>query len=339
MAGAAFVLIGIGIAALIFDSGVSGDGSPTLLATTTSTPRPSSPPVAASATVPPSASMGSASSSTPRPSGSASPQNSVGPSQHPTGFVQVGDGFAYRAADGSSIPVQTVPGLEIRIERGRAIYYAMPSNRYGLRSGDYAGEFMPMVTMGQADGSSAATGGVVLTAPVVSTLTADRLAASPSKEDRWVVALPVDIRSTGKTIVDVSFDQFGLAGWNNTPRVVVRFGGSLPIVETNPSNGGFHVLVEELGVTSWQVIDPVRLNLPAGLIDPNHAMNQILIYGSGTPGVQRDVSHDGRAPVGQLMLTAGNDVSVSLVVAGSRAELGPDKVLTVNGVPVFVAVN
>jgi hypothetical protein len=39
------------------------------------------------------------------------------------------------------------------------------------------------------------------------------------------------------------------------------------------------------------------------------------------------------------MLSASGDVSVSLVVSGSRAELGPDKVLTVNGVPVFVAVN
>jgi hypothetical protein len=39
------------------------------------------------------------------------------------------------------------------------------------------------------------------------------------------------------------------------------------------------------------------------------------------------------------MLVAGGDVSVSLVVAGSRAELGPDKVLSVGDVPVFVASN
>ncbi|HEX7490765.1 MAG TPA: hypothetical protein VF337_03560 [Candidatus Limnocylindrales bacterium] len=339
MGGAAFALIAIGIAALVFDAGVPGVGSATPAATATGTPGSNSPAVVASPTVQITGPIGSGNSAPPRPSGSASPKASDGTSQHPAGFVQTGDVLAYRTADGSLIPVQAVPGLEVQVDRGRAIYVALPSNRYGLRSGDYAGEFMPLVTMGQADGSTAETGGIVLTSRVVSTLTADRLASIQSDSDRWVVALPVDIRTAGKTNVDVAFDQFGLAGWNNTPRVVVRFGGSLPIVETNPSNGGFHVLVEQLGVTSWQVIDPIRLSLPAGLIDPNHAMNQLLIYGSGTPSVQRDVTYDGRASVGQLMLSAGTDVCVSLVVAGSRAELGPDKVLTVNGVPVFAAVN
>jgi hypothetical protein len=37
------------------------------------------------------------------------------------------------------------------------------------------------------------------------------------------------------------------------------------------------------------------------------------------------------------MLTAASDVSVSLVVNGSRADLGADKVLTVGDVPIFVA--
>jgi hypothetical protein len=37
------------------------------------------------------------------------------------------------------------------------------------------------------------------------------------------------------------------------------------------------------------------------------------------------------------MLTASDEVSVSLVVNGSRADLGPDRVLKVGDVPVFVA--
>jgi hypothetical protein len=254
-------------------------------------------------------------------------------------FVAQGTGFAYQTSDGSLISVMPVPGLQVSIERGRAIYRALPSNRYGLAGGDYAGEFMPLVTMGQADGSSAATGGIVLSPPVASVLINDKLASIQSAADRWIVALPVDIRSAGKTPVDVSFDQFGLAGYSNTPRVLVRFSGSMPVVEANPSNGGYHVLVEELGVTSWQVIDPVRLSLPAGAIDPAHAMNQLLIYGSGNADVQRDVAYDGRAAMGQTMLSASGDLSVSLVADGARAELGPDKVLTVNSVPVFVAQN
>ncbi|MFI5258450.1 MAG: hypothetical protein ACHQ01_02395 [Candidatus Limnocylindrales bacterium] len=247
--------------------------------------------------------------------------------------------ITYYAADGSTVPVQPVPGLEVRLQSGRAVYYALASNKYGLKTGSYAGEFMPLVTMGQADGSSAETGGCVLDGHVVSKLISDALAAIQSDTDRWIVALPVDIRSAQGSPVDVSFDQFGLAGWSNTPRVVIQFSGSLKIVETIPSNGGFHVLVEELGVSAWQVIDPTRLTLATGAIDPAHAMNELLVYGSGTPSVQRDLLFDKRVLVGQPMLSATSDVSVSLVVNGSRAALGPDKVLTIGDVPVFVASN
>jgi len=135
------------------------------------------------------------------------------------------------------------------------------------------------------------------------------------------------------------FDRYGLSGWSNTPRVVIRFSGTLPVTEAVPTNDGFHVLVEQLGVTRWQVIDPLRLTLPTDAIDPAHAMNQLLIYGSGAPSVARDLFFDVRMAVGSVMLRAAGDVSVSLVVPGSRADLGPDKVLSVGDVPVFVSAN
>jgi hypothetical protein len=233
--------------------------------------------------------------------------------------------------------VEAVVGLEVRIQSGRAIYYALPGNRFGLKADSYAGEFVPLVTTGQADGSSAETGGIVLAGSVVTQLIQDKLATITSDFDRWIVALPVDIRPSLGSPVDVSFDQFGLSGWSNTPRVIVRFSGSLSVVEANPTNGGYHVLVEQLGVSAWQVIDPIRLGLPTGSIDPAHAMNQLLIYGTGAPSVQRDILYDRPVAVGQPMLSAANEVSVSLVVDSSRADLGPDKILTVGGAPVFVA--
>jgi hypothetical protein len=339
LAGAAIVLIAIGVAAIVFDAGVPGDGQASIAGVSPTPTRPRSPSAVVSPTSSPSRPVGSGIPGTPGPTNTASPVVSGEPSLHTTGFVQQGTGIAYHSADGSVIPVKPVAGLEVRLERGRAIYYALSGNRYGLGRGDYAGEFIPLVTMGQPDGSSAETGGLVLTGPVVATLIADKLASIQLKEDRWIVALPVDIRTVGKTAVDVSFDQFGLAGWSNTPRVVVRFGGSMPVVEANPTNGGFHVLVEQLGVTTWQVIDPVRLTLPPGVIDPAHAMNQLLVYGDGAPSVERDVHWDHRVSVGQQMLMAAGSVSVSLVAEGSRAELGPEKVLTVDDVPVFVAAN
>ena len=345
LSGAALVLIGIGVAALVFDSGLSVGGGATTSHAGTTRQLPTATPSGPVPTVrlSPSARGGSATLS---PSVSRSPAVSPGPSGQRTGFGLQGTALIYFAADGTAIPVASVPGCEVRLEGGKAVYYALAGNKFGLKTGSYAGEFKPLVAMGQSDGSSAVTGAVVMAGPVVAKMIADELAAIPAGDNKWIVALPVDIRTT-TSIVTVSFDQFGLAGWSNTPRVVVGYPGSLPVVEINPNNEGFHVLVEALGVTAWQVIDPKRLTMAPDAIDSTYAMNQLLIYGSGTPtipgvnGPPHDTLYDRKAgnpfPVGQVMLTATGDVSVSLVVNGSRSDLGPDRVLTVGDVPVFVA--
>jgi hypothetical protein len=343
LSGAALVLIGVGIAALVFDSGLYGGGGATISHGGTASPKQTFPTTNPSFLVRPSPSAGG--SGTPSPTVSSSPSASAGPTAHPVGFAVQNDALTYYAADGTVLPVTLVPGCEVRLEQGKAIYYALASNKYGLKTGSYAGEFKPLVTMGQADGSSAETGGLVMAGPVVAKMINDKLASIKTPGDKWIVALPVDIRST-TSIVSVSFDQFGLASWSNTPRVQVSFPGSLPIVEINPTNEGFHVLVEGIGVTAWQVIDPKRLTLAADAIDTAHSMNQLLIYGDGTPtipgtSVARNVYYDRKTgnpfAVGQLMLSATSSVSVSLVVEGSHLDLGPDKVLTVGDVPVFVA--
>jgi hypothetical protein len=337
LAGAAVVLIAIGVAALVFDAGFSNNGGVASNTAPSASAHASTPAPSPSPSPTPSVPAGSGIPATPSLALSPTPVVSASPSEHSARFVKVGDGFVYNADDGTQVPVPVVPGLGVAVNSGRATYFALASNRYGLKADSYAGEFMPLVTMGQPDGSNAQTGGAVLVGPVIGRLVADRLAAAQSDADRWVVALPIDIRKSSGSPVSVTFDNFGLAGWSNTPRVVVKFSGSLPVVEAVQANGGFHVLVEQLGVTRWQVIDPVRLGLPSDSIDPGHVMNELLVYGSGAPGVTRDKFFDVRAAVGSLMLTASGDVSVSLVVNGSRADLGADRVLTVGDVPVFVA--
>jgi hypothetical protein len=337
LTGVAVVLIVVGLTAVVIDPGFAHDGKATASGVGTTTPRPSSPAPSRSPSARPSQPLASGSAGTPRPSISSSPSVSAQPTERPTGFAQLGDGFVYYAPDGTTVPVAPVIGMEVRIESGKAHYYALASNKYGLAPDSYAGDFMPLVTMGQADGSSAETGGLVLAGPVVAKMVLDQLAAIKSDSDKWIVALPVDIRASFTSPVDVSFDQYGLAGWSNTARVVVRFSGSLPVVEAVPTNGGFHVLVEALGVTAWQVIDPIRLGLPPNTIDPAHVMNQLLIYGNGVPSLKSDYVFDQKVGVGQLMLKTTGDVSVSLVVNGSQRDLGPEKVLNIGGAPVFVA--
>jgi hypothetical protein len=328
---AAVALIIAGIAAVAVDSSVSGGGSPDgdrtpshssfvlpgtpriSLGTPAIVPSPSPSDVVASPTAPPS---------------------TGGP--HKQGFEHVGDTIVYYAGDGTVVPVPDVPGLAARLTEDRVIYTAVRANRYGLKSGAYAGEFMPNVAMEQADGSSAETGGVVLVGAVAGRFIADSLAVAASPADRWVVALPVDIRGTAKP-VDVSFDNFGLQGQAGLARVVVRFSGTLPVVNIVPNNAGYHVLVEQLGASAWQVIDPTRLGLSTAKLDPEHLMNELLLYGDGTADVRRDVLVDRRVAIGRRMLLATSDVSVSLAVQGSRADFEPSRVLTINDVPVFVA--
>jgi len=234
-------------------------------------------------------------------------------------------------------PVIPVTGLEVRIESGKAHYYALASNKYGLAPDSYVGDFMPLVSMGQADGSSAETGGIVLAGPVVKTLIDDKLASIATDPDRWIVALPIDIRS--------SFARWSMSRSTNSglsacrTRRVWSFTSRAHCLSWSPSRpiGGFHVLVEQLGATAWQVIDPVRLGIAEGASDPAHVMNQLVVYAAG-PERQERRRRRWQGDAWQLMLKASGDVSVSLVVSGNvRTALDPDKVLTVGDVPVFVA--
>jgi hypothetical protein len=338
---AAVILVIVGAATLVFDAGAGGDGgvpSPGGSATGSAAPASQaiSPLLSSSAVAVSPRSSGSGASASASASVAPSTEVSPSPSANLAAFVRTSNGIVWRGSDGTIVPVPEVAGLAAQLQSGRVIFYAAPSNKYGLKNGSYAGEFMPLVTMGREDGSSAQTGGLALAGPVVARMVNDALAAAP-EADRWIVALPVDIRQSARTQVSVSFDRHGLTGWSNTPRVVVRFSGTLPVVEAVPANNGFHVLVEGLGGPRWQVIDPLRLTLPTDAIDPAHAMNELLIYGSGVPSVARDTFFDVRAAMGSVIVHVNGEVSVSLVVPGSRADLGPDKVLTVGDVPVFVA--
>jgi len=330
----------VGVAVVVLASGGGGGLVADTRGAGTTMPSPTSlgTPIASSATpaARPSGSQASAS-----PSASVSPGVSAEPSQRPIGFVVVGSTTLYYAADGTVVPVPAVDGLKIRINAGKAEYRAVQANPYGLGAGAYAGEFRPLVAAGQIDGSSAQTGGLVLVPGVVTRLISDQLASTKPDVPRWLVALPVDIRTSAGSVA-VSYDQFGQIGSSSAPRVEIRYTGSLPVVEADPFNGGYHVLVEGVTATDWQIIDPVRLSLPADKIDPALAMNQLVVYGSGVPTsgeklIRRDIGHDGKVRVGQVMLSAASSVSVSLVVAGSHADLDPDKVLRIGDAPVFVA--
>ncbi len=327
---AAVGLITVGVVALALD-GAFSTGSPANSGTSHLAPTARS-----------TASGDARPSNTPYPTPSnrpsSTPFKSPGPTASPagSGFVMVGNQLQYVASDGTVEPVPAVAGLRVVLAGGVAQYRTLAGNPYGIRSGQVVGQFVPAVSMARADGSSAQTGGVVLNGTVISGLIATVLAKADSASKRWIIALPVDIRTATKQ-VSVQFDEFGLDGWQDTPRVMVQFSGQLPVTNAIPSNTGYHVLVEELGVSRWQVIDPLRLTLSQSKLDTNYLMNELLIYGTGAPSASRDILVNRAVPVGRTMLLASDEVSVSLVVRGSRMDVGPSQVLSAAGVPVFVA--
>ncbi len=337
LAGTAICLIVVGAATVLLDAG-STVGGPSVSFSSGNVATATQPIVASPS--PSQNVIGPTGIGSPGPSPlvSPSPLISPTPSRHTVGFATTQAGIAYFAEDGTVVPVSMLPGLRLEVRGGKASYYALAGNRFGLKAGAYAGEFKPNVIMQQPDGSSAQSGGMVVVGPVAARLITDQLGLIKAGKDKWVVALPVDPRSEPVTsTVSVSFDSLGLHGISDTPRVVVRYDGQLPVTNAIPTNGGFHVLVEGLSATAWQVIDPTRLGLAADRIDPAHTMNELLVYGSGAANLTRNFYFDGRVVVGQKMLTAAAEVSVSLAVQGSHADLGPDKILSVGDVPIFVA--
>ncbi len=326
---AAVVLIVAGIAAVAIDSGLNG-GGPTGFVGTVTPGNGSHTATPSGSVIRPSGPINTAAPPTPSPSPVPSP------SRRPAGFAYYGASLVYFTTDGTIVPVPAVAGLRVALVNGHALYYARAGNRYNLVTGSYAGEFRPDVTMQREDGSSAQTGGLVLVGPAVARMIADKLTSFAESADHWIVALPVDIRTTNQR-VDVTFDSFGLHGWSDTPRVLVRFTGTLPVVNDIPGNYGYHVLVEQLGVTAWQIVDPLRLSLSPTKLDPDHLMNELLIYGNGAASTRKDVLVNRRVAVGQPMVSVTDEVSVSLVVKDSRSDIDPSRILSVGDVPVFVA--
>ena len=182
---AAVTLIVAGIAAVAIDSGFYAGGVSSASRSHTG----SQPSTDSIATPTPSAAV-------PTPSGrpdqsppvaTPSPSPVASQTARPSGFAMRGASLVYYAADGTVVPVQPIAGLRAALVEGRALYYALAANRYGLKTGSYAGEFDPNVTMQQADGSSAQTGGIVLVGPAANRLIADNLASISAPAQRWLI--------------------------------------------------------------------------------------------------------------------------------------------------------
>jgi len=211
----------------------------------------------------------------------------------------------------------------------------LSSNPYGLRLAPTPANSWPNVAMQQADGSSAQTGGIVLVGPVASRLIANKVASYAVQADR------LDRGSAGghqgrRQVRKRHVRSVRPTGWLDTRGSLSSSPVSCPC-QHHPATPVTHVLVEQLGSRPGRSSTRPGSACRLAVLDPKHLMNELLVYGTGTPSAHTDVAFNRAVPVGRQMLSATTEVSVLPGGPRQPGRSGPDRVLTVNGVPVFVA--
>ena len=269
------------------------------------------------------------------PTTTAAPTPTPTPSPIPVGYSTGADGsLTYTTTTGAALKVPVIPGLVAGLADGKVTYTALASNPYGLKMGAYAGQFAPDVTVG-----SAPTGGVVLEGAVVAKLITDRLAAIPAQKDKWVIPLPVDIRGT-KSTVAVTTDNGGFPDWKPTPRVLVSFAGSAPLVNPRPQNEGYRIVLSDQAAETWLFCDPyLVLRLNGGIV-PGHEMSFVVTYGTDKTDISSQIEHGESVSVGYKVAEIWSNASIVIGTnVGGYLAIGADKLLNVAQVPVFIAAN
>jgi len=222
-----------------------------------------------------------------------------------------------------------IEGLKVSYEEDKIVYRAEAENPYGLKEGDYAGEFVPDVVMKDKKGQERKTGGVVLTASAALTILNQQLSQIPEGRGRWLIPLPVDIRGVDKVSIAFVRDEL------NIPVVKVTYSGYAPVVNVIPDSKELRVAKTFLG--DWIYIDQMRLIEPyTDTVYPGLEKRYLTVRGmflSFTENVTVQTTFGAKVTV------ARGPIYVAMGAAHENRPVTSDKILYVEQVPIFVAAN
>jgi hypothetical protein len=220
-----------------------------------------------------------------------------------------------------------VEGLVGRMDGDILKYYAEAGNKYGLEADAYAGEFRPNVLV-----SGERTGGLVLTASVAETILREELAKIENPDDRWLIPLPGDI-SVLDNNEEVSLNFERGFGRHNVLMAVLSYKGIIPLV--SDFLGVTKVDVFKNSYYGWLYYDSIRNMDPyTDKIFSGKEMSYINVLGNflinnETAGIP--------VSFGERITESEDKIIVYLGAATEWREMKIEKILSNNGIPIFVS--
>lgn len=270
----------------------------------------------------------------------ASPTATLSPTETPrpkAGFESNDQNIVYRTDKQEILNVPQIEGLKTELlsakdNKEKIIYKTLETNKYGLEANIYAGEYISNVKMTGEDGKEKQTGGVVLTALVVRQLINEKLATIPNQRDRWITVLPVDPRGLDKNDnVSVKFEKAAIGKLIAT----MRFQGKAPLVNNFPGSTQLRIMAG--GTYGGGYLDPIRLMDPyADKIFPGKEMQYFTVAGN-LEGFSENTTI--KSSFGEKVGLGGSLVIVGHSAAYETDDTTADKILSIGGIPVFLAAN
>ncbi|MGA3056701.1 MAG: hypothetical protein ABSE70_01495 [Candidatus Limnocylindrales bacterium] len=224
-----------------------------------------------------------------------------------------------------------ITGLTASLAAGKVTYAALAGNTYKLNAGAYAGVFNPFVSVKKEQ-----VGGVTLEPVVVSKLIADSLVSISAQTDKYMAALPLDVRTvTAATALNIDYVK-GYGG--AIPIVLISFNGELPVTNILPDTK--QVLVAANTFTGWIYAWPLRLDAKyVTNIYPGKEEYYLTVGGQFEGFTASNTGTTVNAPFGGRICDTTEPVSITEGAGQEWRDMNPDHVLMVPGsnVPVFVA--
>ena len=219
-----------------------------------------------------------------------------------------------------------IEGLVGKMDGEILKYYAEEGNKYGLEVGAWAGEYRPNVKLG-----SERVGGVVLAPEVALFLLNQKLDSIIEQSEKWMIVLPVDIRSTAaRDEISVGLEK---TSYGPIPFLVIKYPGQLPIVNNIPDTTLIRVVKDIIGYWEYYAANKVGIDC-LNRICPGLEMHYNYVASHLTGFSQNS---DVQASFGEKISDAPTPVLIYRGTSQGDIQIPTEKILSIDNTLVFIA--
>ncbi len=238
--------------------------------------------------------------------------------------------WVYKTTTGAEILLPNIPGLTSRLENGILKYYS--------EAGIYMGEFKPDVFMsveitgddGKPKTETTNTGGLILAPDLALQTLNERLETITNQSDKWLVPLPLDAK--GVENVNLSFEPSSYQG-TTVMLLQIDFSGKGTLRCIGPLTEQVSIAASNYGPAYFDQL--LNINPYTDHIQPGHEMRYIWVTASQMAGVSSNQTLDKK--FGDIVSAgAYGPIHINYGSALDYFTITPDKILNIDGIPVFV---